>query len=186
MIGRVDLIEARPAAEHWKARGLDLRQLLAVAAGGVRRRAAAEPRAGCGPQRHARRRRCMDACAPALDGRVRCASARRCAMCIAASARCSAAKWRAVMARPVSPTAASRSSSTARPASRSAPGSRRGSRSRCAARPTTTWARASRAAGWSSGRRGRHVAAARGQHHRRQRRAVRRHQRRGVHPRCRG
>jgi glutamate synthase (NADPH) large chain len=30
MIGRVDLIEARPAVDHWKARGLDLRQLLAA------------------------------------------------------------------------------------------------------------------------------------------------------------
>jgi glutamate synthase (NADPH/NADH) large chain len=30
MIGRVDLIEARPAVDHWKARGLDLRGLLTV------------------------------------------------------------------------------------------------------------------------------------------------------------
>jgi glutamate synthase (NADPH/NADH) large chain len=30
MIGRVDIIEARPALDHWKARGLDLRPLLAV------------------------------------------------------------------------------------------------------------------------------------------------------------
>ncbi len=30
MIGRVDVIEARPAAEHWKARGLDFGSLLAV------------------------------------------------------------------------------------------------------------------------------------------------------------
>jgi glutamate synthase (NADPH/NADH) large chain len=30
MIGRVDLIEARPAVDHWKARGLDLGQLLAA------------------------------------------------------------------------------------------------------------------------------------------------------------
>jgi glutamate synthase domain-containing protein 2/glutamate synthase domain-containing protein 3 len=30
MIGRVDMIEARPAVDHWKARGLDLRPLLAA------------------------------------------------------------------------------------------------------------------------------------------------------------
>ena len=28
MIGRVDMIEMRPAVEHWKARGLDFSQML--------------------------------------------------------------------------------------------------------------------------------------------------------------
>ncbi|HVC05262.1 MAG TPA: glutamate synthase large subunit [Candidatus Acidoferrales bacterium] len=67
MIGRVDLIEARPAAEHWKARGLDLRQLLAapqVTSAEDRRRSRAQV-ADLGEMLDVT---LMDACAPALEG----------------------------------------------------------------------------------------------------------------------
>ena len=46
LVGRVDLLEADAAIEHWKARGVDLTHVLAEPAGGRRR--AAPPRAPAG------------------------------------------------------------------------------------------------------------------------------------------
>ncbi len=68
-IGRVDLLHARPAIEHWKARGVDLTHILtyielaedapqaarATAAGGARRRAGLGARAALGRSDRARR-----------------------------------------------------------------------------------------------------------------------------------
>jgi len=67
MIGRVDVIEARPAVDHWKARGIDLRALLTA------------PETTTADERRHSRRQVADLsemldveliaqCAPALDG----------------------------------------------------------------------------------------------------------------------
>ena len=67
MIGRVDVIEARPAAEHWKARGLDFGNLLAVSAvaSDAERR---QSRAQVADLSEMLDVTLMEACAPALDG----------------------------------------------------------------------------------------------------------------------
>ena len=74
---------------------------------------------------------------------------------------------------------------TERPGSRSAPGSRAGSRCACAARPTTTWARVC-PAGASCFAPRRAPRGRRGERHRRQRRPLRGDLRRAVRPRHRG
>ena len=56
MIGRVDLIEANPAVDHWKARGLDLQPLLMVPEVDRPGGPAAQPSSDRGSRRHARRR----------------------------------------------------------------------------------------------------------------------------------
>ena len=51
LVGRVDLLEADDAIEHWKARGIDLSNLLARAGRAGRRAAAAHARAGLAARR---------------------------------------------------------------------------------------------------------------------------------------
>ena len=54
MIGRVDMLEMRPAVDHWKARGLDFSQLLYNPPVPSRVRPALHDRAGSRPGRGAR------------------------------------------------------------------------------------------------------------------------------------
>ena len=184
MIGRVDLIEASPAVDHWKARGLDLAPLLMVPEVDVAGGAPAQHAAGRRPRRHARQR-----AAGALRRRARrAARPSACGIPVRNVHRCVGAMLSGEIARRhgaarASRTAPSTSSSTAPPGSRSAPGWRAGSRSRSRGEANDYVGK-----GLSGGRLvimppATPHAARRGEHHHRQRRAVRRHLRRGLHSR---
>ena len=94
LIGRVDLLSADEAIEHWKARGVDLTHLLHAPARRARRRAA--------PPHRSRRRRCsttrwttscIEQARAAIErGEPTCASSGACATSTAASAACSRAE----------------------------------------------------------------------------------------------
>ena len=142
LIGRSDLLVQDEAIEHWKARGVDLTNILAMPDAARGRAAAPRAPAGAGARRRAglgSRR------APRRRARAtarRCSSSARSATSTAASAASSPATSPSATAPRACRRARSASSSAARRGSRSAAGWRRASSSRCTATPTTTPARA--------------------------------------------
>ena len=152
LIGRTDLLRADEAIDHWKARGVDLSQILAfpelpraprATASSRRLRSSRTTWTGSSSRRRARRSRA--AC--------RWRSSAPCATSTAASAASSPRTSRRGTGSRAWPRTRSASTSTAPPGSRSAGGSRTASRSRCTATPTTTPARGCRVGRWSCGRR---------------------------------
>ena len=138
LVGRSELLEAAPAVDHWKARGIDLSLRARRARGAARRAAparapaalAAAGRARLGADRGRAR---GDRPPPPGHRRVR-----RCATSTAPSAGCSRTGSPRSTARPGCRPRRSASTCAARPGSRSAPGWRPASSCRWSATRTTT------------------------------------------------
>ena len=144
MIGRVDRLEARDVSGHWKAKGLDLSDLLHKPDVPYRDPPGHEP----GPRA---RQGARQSAARAGEAGARARRAGRDPACRSATstgrwARSSAPRCRGSTASKAFPRTPSGSTSKARPGRASAPSFRAGSRCSSKATPTTTAERVSRAA----------------------------------------